>query len=271
MYAGSIKNHRERETGLLVYPVYSRRSQGLSLGINLFPDRKRCSFDCPYCEVFPFKSNIRFSLNLMKTQLQEALTLVKTRGIEARDICFSGNGEPTMSPDFRAALEEAFRIRDDSAPETKVVVITNGTGLLDNRMFELLRQTAAKGLKVWLKADAGTEAWYRAMNRSQTPYQALRDKIRAFTSGAPATIQTMRCMVNGVPPAQEEEEAWESLVTELADGTMLEAVHIYGKARPAPEDPLTESLPSAELERYGQSLKKRLESAGLNPAVQVFP
>jgi histidinol dehydrogenase len=56
-----VENHRSREAGCLVYPVYSRRSRGLSLGINLFPDRKVCSFDCPYCEVFPFETGFRFS------------------------------------------------------------------------------------------------------------------------------------------------------------------------------------------------------------------
>ena len=62
---GSIENHRAREKGTLVYPVYSRRSQGLSMGINLFPDHKQCSFNCPYCEVFPFKTDSMFSLEGM--------------------------------------------------------------------------------------------------------------------------------------------------------------------------------------------------------------
>ncbi|GIS62123.1 MAG: hypothetical protein CM1200mP2_43480 [Planctomycetaceae bacterium] len=33
-----------------VYPVLSRRSHGLSVGINLNPD-KICNFDCIYCQV----------------------------------------------------------------------------------------------------------------------------------------------------------------------------------------------------------------------------
>ncbi len=48
----------DREAGRLVYPVVSRRSGGLSLGVNLFPEAKLCSFDCPYCEVFPVRGEV---------------------------------------------------------------------------------------------------------------------------------------------------------------------------------------------------------------------
>ena len=33
-----------------VYPVLSRRSRGISVGVNLNPD-KVCNFDCIYCQV----------------------------------------------------------------------------------------------------------------------------------------------------------------------------------------------------------------------------
>ena len=112
MRIGSIEDHRAKEEGPLIYPVYSRRSQGLSLGINLFPDQKHCSFDCPYCEVFPFKTNVPFSLDRMEQELRETLT----RLTGARDISFSGSGEPTLSPFFPPALEAAFRLREALAP-----------------------------------------------------------------------------------------------------------------------------------------------------------
>ncbi|MDR0569501.1 MAG: hypothetical protein LBG87_09895 [Spirochaetaceae bacterium] len=271
MEIGSVENHRVREGGALVYPVYSRRSQGLSLGINVFPDRKRCSFNCPYCEVFPFETKIRFSLELMETTLRRELTRITAQGIAVKDICFSGNGEPTMAPEFPAALETVLRIRDASAPAASAVVITNGTGLLNKRLFDLLSCAADHGLKLWIKLDAGTESWYRVMNRSATPYQSLLDAAREFVSRSPATLQTMRCKVNGQAPSQEEREAWEKLVTELAGGSKVERVQLYGKARAAPEDPLAEPLSQETLEQYAQSLRKRLDQAGARTAVQVFP
>src|SRR5215467_13642404 len=47
MFAEHSRTWREN---LYVYPVISRRSKGLSIGVNLNPD-KACNFDCIYCQV----------------------------------------------------------------------------------------------------------------------------------------------------------------------------------------------------------------------------
>ena len=274
MKIGAVEHHREREKGVLVYPVYSRRSGGLSVGINLFPDHKLCSFDCPYCEVFPFdETGNGFSLSLMETALGEALSGAKGQGITVRDICFSGNGEPTLSPHFPAALALAFRIRDAEVPEAKIVLITNGTGLLDGRIFELLRQAALKdkGLIIWLKLDAGTSRWYELMNPSAISHEALLEKIRSFVKCAPVTLQTMICAINGEAPPYEEERAWNALVVELASSAaMLRELQIYGKARPAPLDPQASSLPASFLDARAASLRNALAAAGNEVPVAVY-
>jgi histidinol dehydrogenase len=276
---GSVENHREREEGALVYPVYSRRSRGLSVGINLFPDHKVCPFDCPYCEVFPFKSKITFSPETMVRALTPALVQAGKAGTPARDICFSGNGEPTLSPWFLGALAEAARIRDELAPRADLVAITNGAGLLDQGVFSFLRDAARGpwGLKIWLKLDAGTEGWYREMNRSKIPFAAILGKIRAFAGEAPVIIQTMICKVGGLPPPAQEVEAWNAAVLGLvldSAGTRdrgIQAVQIYGKARPAPEDPLSEALEEPFLQSRALSLTEHLKRAGRNIPVEVFP
>ena len=271
---GKINNHREREKGVLVYPVYSRRSGGVSVGINLFPDRKVCSFNCPYCEVFPFGSAQSFSLPLLEEALVEALAEARTQVLAVRDICFSGNGEPTMSPHFSAVLEAAFRIRDREVPNTQLVLITCGSGLLDKGIFDLLRRAAERGLRIWLKLDAGTPHWYAAINcsGSSVPFGPLTEKIREFVKCAPVILQTMICAVNGLAPPPDEARAWETLVTELASSAAgLGEVQIYGKARPAPEDPLATSLPAAFLEARAASLRTALASAGSEILVKVYP
>ncbi|MDR2542323.1 MAG: hypothetical protein LBC80_02595, partial [Treponema sp.] len=93
-----VNNHRQREKGVIVYPVYSRRAAGLSIGINLFPDKKNCLFNCPYCEVFPFNNDAVFSLEQMADDLRSVISAVRQQNIPIKDICFSGNGEPTLSP-----------------------------------------------------------------------------------------------------------------------------------------------------------------------------
>ena len=267
-----VENHRKREKGVLVYPVYSRRSGGLSVGINLFPDRKVCSFDCPYCEVFPFESKQTFSLSLMETALGETLAEAKERSIPVKDICFSGNGEPSQSPHFPAALEAAFRIRGKAAPEAELVLITNGAGLLDDERFDLLRRSALNGLRIWLKLDAGTSVWYKAMNRSAIPYNDLLERICSFVTCAPVTLQTMICAIGGAGPSPEEVKAWEALAAELAASAAgLREVQIYGKARPAPEDPAASALPEALLEERAASLRAVLASASMGSAGKDIP
>jgi len=292
MTIGEISNHRDREEGAIIYPVYSRRSAGLSIGVNLFPDRKLCSFDCPYCEVFPFETDIVFNLETMKRALGRAILQAQKNNIPIRDICFSGNGEPTMSPYFEEALTAAAAIRTEQVPEAKVVVITNGTGLLNSTMFEFLKTSAlsAMGLHIWLKLDAATEAWYRAMDRSEVPHDELLSRIVDFAkTGAPFSIQTMLCSIKGALPSREESEAWIQQVTELAIFSAagantdtsantgaaerqapLRAVQLYGKARPAPEDPLAEAAPAVELEDRAALLRLALEKAGIQLPVEVY-
>ncbi|MFP3041034.1 hypothetical protein LQZ19_04330 [Treponema primitia] len=265
MIIGSVENHRSREGGAMVYPVYSRRSKGLSVGINLFPDRKVCTFDCPYCEVFPFQTDISFSVDTMAETLRGVLAEARDRSETVRDICFSGNGEPTVSPFFPAALEAAAQIRSELVPQAALVLITNGTGLLKDETFELLRCAAAgsEALNIWLKLDAGTEGWYAQMDCSAVPYDRLIAAIKAFARTAPFTLQTMICAINGAPPPPPEAAAWERLALELAASGRIAAFQIYGKARPSPGDPTASSLPAPVLEERAVSLRAALNAAGL--------
>jgi wyosine [tRNA(Phe)-imidazoG37] synthetase (radical SAM superfamily) len=273
-----IENHRRREKGVLVYPVYSRRSGGLSVGINLFPDKKHCPFDCPYCEVFPFSANAAFSLEQMEADLRTTVTAALEQKVTVQDICFSGNGEPSLSPDFPAALKLADSIRRKMVPAAELVLITNGAGLLQSEIFSLLQDAAA--LNIWLKLDAATPQWYTKINRTAISFEKLMAKIKEFAASVPVTIQTMLCAVDDEGPPDDEAQAWETLVLELdaitAAASGIRTVQIYGKARPAPEDPKTTALPVTYLEERAESLRRALATANARaripaPSVEVFP
>ncbi|MDR2922487.1 MAG: hypothetical protein LBU85_03980 [Treponema sp.] len=275
-----IENHRQREKGVLVYPVYSRRSGGLSVGINLFPGKKACSFDCPYCEVFPFSTNAVFSLQQMEEDLRAVIADAKERDIPVMDICFSGNGEPSLSPDFPAALELVGRIRGELVPSAKLVMITNGVGLLDQEIFSLLADSVKDplALDIWLKLDAGTPGWYQLINRAEIPHDKLVAKIKEFAVLAPFTIQTMLCAVDGKAPPPDEAQAWEKLAVELAviAAGKIRKVQIYGKARPAPEDPKAQALPVEYLEKRAAALRQALAVSDVSTgifvlSVEVYP
>jgi histidinol dehydrogenase len=290
MKIGAVADHRSREGGAIIYPVYSRRSEGLSVGINLFPDRKLCSFDCPYCEVFPFKTDIAFNLQIMKASLKSAILEAKENNIPIKDICFSGNGEPTMPPFFFDAVNAASAIRSELVPDAKLVLITNGTGLLRNDTFQFLKTAAAApvNMAVWLKIDAATESWYRSVNRSAVPHDLLLSRIMDFAaSGTPFTVQTMLCTINGALPPIQESIAWVELIAKLVKLPVcglpdaqpdpgarklpfLRGVQIYGKARPAKEDPLAQAAPVKALEERAALLRQELEKQGTAVPVEVY-
>ena len=261
-----IENHRKREKGVLVYPVYSRRSQGLSIGINLYPDKKSCSFDCPYCEVFPFSNDSVFSLHQMEEDLKFCIDNAKKQNIPVKDICFSGNGEPSLSPHLAPALKLAANIRTEMVPSAQLVLITNGTGLLKQKVFSLLKNSVlgAEKLDIWLKVDAGTPEWYKKINRCETPFDELTAKIKEFASCAPVTIQTMLCQIDGNAPPPEEVHAWKTLLLELTQSNNIRKVQIYGKARPAPEDPAASPLSAEYLEERAGLLQ------GIGVLVEVY-
>jgi histidinol dehydrogenase len=114
------------------------------------------------------------------------------------------------------------------------------------------------------------------MSRSVILFEKLVAKITEFTASAPVTIQTMLCEVDGEGPPSQEALAWEQLVVALAatapNGTGgIRKVQLYGKARPAPEDPKAGSLSVEYLEERAASLRQALNAVVPIPPVEVFP
>src|ERR1700722_9353094 len=83
-----------------VYPVLSRRSAGISIGVNLNPD-KICNFDCIYCQVDRVRqSETRFvALGQLLAELDATLNLVTS-------------GELFKHPKFAATPPELQRLND---------------------------------------------------------------------------------------------------------------------------------------------------------------
>jgi histidinol dehydrogenase len=207
----------------------------------------------------------------MEIDLRAAIAGAQEQNVPVMDICFSGNGEPTLSPAFGEALKLAESIRAQAAPAAELVVISNGAGLLQPRIFSLLKDAAANSkFNIWLKLDAGTPGWHQKMNRSSICFEKLIMKIKEFASRAPVTIQTMFCAIDGERPPHDEEGAWETLVCELATTGHIRKVQIYGKARPAPEDPLSSALPESYLEERASSLRRAFAEKDIRIPVEVY-
>ena len=105
-------------------------------------DGKRCTFDCIYCEC-GLNAQRRTqssapSRDEVKKALSEKLAQMKTEGITPDVITFSGNGEPTMHPDFAGIIDDTMYIRDLLCPLAKVAVLSNSTMLHKEEVVEAL-------------------------------------------------------------------------------------------------------------------------------------
>ena len=125
-------------------PIKSRRL-GVSLGINLLPsDGKVCTFDCLYCEC-GFNAERRPKQKLptreeVAAALEQKLQQMQTEGMAPDVLTFAGNGEPTAHPDFAGVIDDTLTLRDRYFPKAKVSVLTNGTRIDKEEVFEALKR-----------------------------------------------------------------------------------------------------------------------------------
>jgi len=139
-------------------PINSRRL-GVSLGINLLPTSgKICTFDCIYCECgynadgrtqqgFPSRESVVQALN---DKLQE----LKVKGINPDVFTFSGNGEPTLHPEFEEIIDDTIELRDKYFPEAKISVLSNATMLHKESVFRALNKVDNNILKLdWVDEE----------------------------------------------------------------------------------------------------------------------
>jgi len=250
------RHPREFEQNRFVYPVLSRRSRGISVGVNLNPD-KVCNFDCIYCQVDRrSESETRFvEFDQLLAELEAMLTWVASGEIfthpqfatvpaplrRLNDMAFSGDGEPTTYRNFDVIMERAAALKRKLGLEAvKMVLITNAT------MFH--RPAVERGLaildqnqgEVWAKLDAGTEEYYKLIDRTSIPFQRVLDNLVLASKVRPIVIQSLFMRVNGVGPAVAEITAYvERLKEILQAGGQLTRVQVYTVARPPAESFVT--------------------------------
>lgn len=155
-------------------PIRSRRF-GISLGINLLPiDSKICSFDCVYCEcgwtdhvsteAFPTADEVYHAL-------ERKLKHMSANNQPPDVITFSGNGEPTMHPQFDIIIDYTIALRNRFTPDADVVVLSNSTQLHK----EKVRNALLKVNKAVLKLDSTNETQFQRINKPAPGIHA--DKI----------------------------------------------------------------------------------------------
>ncbi len=231
-----------------VYPVISRRSRGLSVGVNLNPD-KACNFDCVYCSVdrrVPGDPR-PVDLAVLEAELRAMLDAAASGWLwtqapfdrtppalrRLNDIALSGDGEPTASPSFAAACALIARLLPADAV---AVVITNATLLDRPGVIAGLDALAGRPHEIWGKLDAGTDAWYHRIERTKVPLDRVLANLATCGRTRPLVIQALFLSLDGVEPGAAEYDAWAARLRDLRDqGAHLRRVQVYTTARATAE------------------------------------
>ena len=236
-----------------VYPVISRRSRGLSLGINLNPD-KLCNFDCIYCEVDRKVPGRVSGVNLdqVREELSAMIHFVRDGGLakepkfdelpsfitrNIKDIAFSGDGEPTMIHNFAECAEAVVEVkRRERLDKTRMVLITDAAGLDKADVKRGLEIMDAANGEVWGKLDAGTESYFKTINRTTIRFARILKNLGDTAKARPIVVQSLFLKVRGQMIPSAELDAFCDRLNEIVrDGGRIKEVHAYTIARPTPE------------------------------------
>lgn len=235
-----------------VYPVISRRSKGLSIGVNLNPD-KVCNFDCVYCCVdrTSMPGRVEVDLAVMRDELDHLLDLTANGEIwrdapfdqavaplrRLNDVAFSGDGEPTSYVKFEEACRSAADALERRAMrDVKIVVITNATLFHQPRVQAALTFLDSCNSELWAKLDAGTPDYYKQVERTAVPFRQVLDNLLAAGRLRPIVIQSLFMNIEGRPPGDKEVDAYISRLHELtSSGCQIKLVQVYTIARSTAE------------------------------------
>ncbi len=267
------RDHRRDFAGYrYVYPVVSRRSKGVSLGINLNPD-KLCNFDCVYCQVDRTTPGgpSAVDLQVLHEELEGLLELVLSGELYAgdrfqstppglrrlNDIAFAGDGEPTTCPVFTEAVQLAADARRRHGLDSvKLVLITNASQFHKPRVrlaLDLLRQHNGE---IWAKLDAGTQEYYQTIERTTIPLARILTNITETAQQAPLVIQSLFLRLHGEPPCREEQLAFCARLNEIvAAGGRIKLVQVYTVARPPAEAAVT-ALANDEVDALAELVRQ---------------
>lgn len=264
---------RDWRQNFYVYPVISRRSEGLSIGINLNPDTA-CNFDCVYCQVDRSgEPRVReVDPDRLRSELQSLIddaidgTLFSNDEFSdvpapmraIRDLAFSGDGEPTTCKIF----DECVRIVADCKSraglnEAKIVLITDACYLTKPHVMEGLVEMDRNNGEIWAKLDAGTESYYQKVNRPNYPLQHVIENITSAARERPVVIQSLFMELSGKGPDESEIGAYTDRLNDITTaGGSIDVVQVYTVAR-TPAEPHVGPLTDRAVDRIVEMVADR--------------
>ena len=231
-------------------PIHSRRL-GSSLGINLLPEKgKICTFDCIYCECgwnkdgrndtqLPSAEKVRKAL---ETKLQQC----QKDGVNIDSITFSGDGEPTINPEFPQIIDDTIALRNQYYPDSKITVLSNATMVHKPEVFNALRKVDNPTMKI----DAPTNELVEKINHPAPGYDVNRvvEALKQFNGDF--ILQTMFLKSKDFDSSSAEMlNGWMDIVRILKPREIM----VYTIDRPTPEEGL-QKFTVEEMRRLVQPL-----------------
>ncbi len=238
-------------------PIHSRRL-GTSLGVNLSPaDGKVCSFDCLYCEAGfnaqgPGKAGLPHRSEVAR-QLEEKLKAMKAEGANLDVITFSGNGEPTMHPDFEGVIDDTIALRDKYFPNVKISVLSNSTRLDRPEVVRALRRVDNNILKLDSALDDTMMTIDRPVGGTFSTAKAI-EGMAQFPGQAIVQTMLLRGTVDGKPIDNTSPEHIDALI-EACRLIKPHSIMLYSIDRTTPCRTL-EKIEKPELERIAEQFRK---------------
>ena len=240
--------------GQIAYgPIHSRRL-GTSLGMELMPlAHKLCTFNCVYCEC-GWNTPVSHPKLPTREEVKMALEARLKEGLDLDVITFSGNGEPTLHPDFLSIIEDTCALRDQYCPKAKVSVLSNSTQLGRPDVVQALRLCDNRILKL----DAATDEMMRRIDLPVNEHLTVKQIIEWLAQfNGDFTLQT--CFLRGEHAGQridnttpEELEAWYKAVETLHPKQIM----IYVIDRKTPQENLTK-ISREEMETIAAPLRTK--------------
>ncbi|OHB73435.1 MAG: radical SAM protein [Planctomycetes bacterium RBG_13_63_9] len=266
---------RSFEGNWYVYPVLSRRSGGISIGVNLSRD-KGCNFRCIYCQVDRGGPGEKAPVDLgrLADELDHMLGLATSGQIyqqpkfratpeslrRLNDVALSGDGEPTTCPQFDQVVTVCAEVRRRRGlDDLKLVLITNASLLHDPRVRGALEVLDANGGEIWAKLDAGTEAYYGQVARTDVPLRQILDNLADAARVRAIVIQSLFMRIRGEAPPPAEQEAYTERLREIvAGGGRIRLVQIHTIAR-TPTESWVAPLADAEVDAMAELVRRRTD------------
>ena len=253
-----------------VYAVISSRAGGLSLGVNMNPDRQ-CNFDCLYCEVdrrTPSREG-KLDVDVMASELRKAIGFIQSGKLaerplyhtlppelmKLRQVALSGDGEPTLAVNFPEIVQAVVRVRALGS-FFKIVLITNGTALDQASVLRGL-EILTRSDEIWIKLDGGTQAFIDKVNRPGVPMEKILANMLLIGRLRPIVIQSLFPAIHGEEPPLEEIREYAQRLKELkAGGAQISLVQIYSAARPSSVNAECGHLPLRVLSQIAQTVRQ---------------